>query len=115
MSTDKEQNLNANPEAEIEKMVDSVAENNNYKYFNFLINATNQANLTDTYNMSSVQANVLFVLVNPYYIDNFQLENMNLNIKMTESDKVIINDKEFSTVEIQPGIRVFGVIENNKE
>jgi len=114
LSTDKDQTLNANLEAEIERIVEAVAEDNN-KYFNFLINASNQANLTDTYDMSSVQANVLFVLVNPYYIDNFDLDNMNLSIRMNENNKVFINDKEFNTVEIQPGIRVFGVIENNKE
>jgi len=115
LSTDKEQNLNVNPEAEIENMVESVAEDSSYRYFNFLINASNQANLTDTYNMSSVQANVLFVLVNPYYVDSFDLDNMNLNIRMNENNKIIINGKEFNTVEIQPGIRVFGVIENNRE
>ena len=115
MSTDKEQNLNANPEAEIESIVESVTEDRNYRYFNFLINAANQANLTDTYNMSSVQANVLFVLVHPYYIDSFDIENMNLNMRMGENNKVIINDKEFDTVEIQPGIRAFGVIKDSRE
>ncbi len=115
MSTEKEQNLNANPEAEIERMVESVSENQDYRYFNFLINASNQANLTDTYNMSSVQANVLFVLIHPYYINSFDLENMNLNVRMNENNKVFINDKEFDTVEIQPGIRVFGIIKNNEE
>ncbi|HHV99370.1 MAG TPA: hypothetical protein GXX36_07325 [Clostridiaceae bacterium] len=96
-------------------MVETLAENDNNINVYLLINASNQANLTNISNMSAAQANVVFVLVNPYYIDNFNLENMNLNISMNEHNKVIINDKEFDTIEMQPGIRVFGVIESIKE
>lgn len=107
--------ININPEEEIEKIVDTAAENTGYKYLNFLINASNQTNLTNTRNLSSVQANVLFVLVNPYYIDSLNLEDMNLDIRMNENNMVVINNRKFETVEIHPGIRIFGIIKNNEE
>lgn len=115
MSNNNEVNINVSPEEEVEKFVDTITENTEYKHFNFLINASNQANLIDTYNMSSVQANVLFVLIQPCYIDSISMEDINLNIKMNENNSIVINDREFEAVEIQPGIRVFGINKNSEE
>lgn len=80
------------------------------KSYNFLINAINQANLTHTYNLSPTQANAIFILVSPYYIENFNLEGLDFNIKVNEDNSVLLNNKLFDTLEIEPGIKVFGVL-----
>jgi hypothetical protein len=102
-------NSRINPEEEVENTVDEITENVECKCFNFLINASNQANLTRTKGLSSAQVNALFVLIHPYFIESFNIEDMNLSIKMSEDNTVCINGQKFETVEIQPGIRVFGI------
>lgn len=106
---------NVNPEEEIKNMVESVTEDNNHKCFNFIINASNQANLTNTYKLPSTQINAVFVLINPYCIEDFNLEDMNLSIKMSEEGSILIDNKEYKAVEVEPGIRVFGILKNNGE
>lgn len=96
-----------NEESSIENSLNDIIEYD--KSYNFLINALNQANLTNTYNVSPIQANVLFVLVSPYYIDNLNLEGLALNIKINENGSVLLNNQVFDAVEIQPGVKVFGV------
>lgn len=110
-----EANENVNPEEEIENMVESVTEDVNNKCFNFIINASNQANLINTYKLPSTQINAVFILIHPYCIEDFNLEDMNLSIKMNEEGSILIDDKEYKAVEVQPGIKVFGILRNNEE
>ncbi|WP_242866775.1 hypothetical protein [Abyssisolibacter fermentans] len=78
--------------------------------YNFLVNASNQANLVNTYNLSPLQLNSIFVLISPYYIENFNIEDLNINVKINEEGIVWLNDKEFKTLEIEKGVKVFGIV-----
>lgn len=92
---------------DIEKdVIDAI---NNKNSYSFLINALNQANLTNTYNVSPIQANAFFVLVHPYHIENFYLDGLNLDIKINDDGSVIINNEVFQALEIGPGVKVFGI------
>lgn len=103
------------PEEEIENIVDEVTEAADCKCFNFLINASNQANLVKTSSLSPAQINALFVIIHPYHLECFDLEDMNLSIKLSEDNIVSINGQKFETIELEPGIRVFGIAVNNGE
>ena len=108
-------NSTIKPEEEVENMVDEITEEADLKCFNFSINASNQANLTNTSNLMPTQVNALFVLIYPYHLESFDLEDMNLAIKMSEDHKVSINRKEFETAEVEPGIRIFGITKSSGE
>ena len=96
-------------EGSIEESIKEIIENKNNTPYNFLINASNQANLTNTYNTSHMQMNALFVLVSPYYIEKFDLEGLDLNINFNENGTITLDNKEFSAIEIKPGIKVFSI------
>jgi hypothetical protein len=115
LDMNSELNQFTNPEEEIENYVDEITESVETKNFNFLVNASNMANFTGTDNLSSSQINALFVLIHPYYIESFDIEDMNLSIEMSENNTVLINEQRFETMEIQPGIRIFGVTKISEE
>ncbi|SDK07208.1 hypothetical protein [Natronincola ferrireducens] len=96
-----------------EKVVEEVMEEENNGSYTFLINASNQGNLTNTYNASSLQMNAVFVMVSPYYIEKFNLEGLDLNISVDEKGTVKINNESFKSLEIKPGVRIFGISKEN--
>lgn len=100
------------------KPEDSLAEildYNDSKIYNFMINASNQANLTGNNNISPTQLSSIFVIINPYYIEKLNIEGLNLDIKMNENNIVSINKKNYEMIEIEPGIKVFGICKEDKE
>lgn len=85
------------------------------KIYNFMINASNQANLANKHNVSPVQFNSVFVVIHPYYIERLNFENLDLDIRMNENGSISINNRNYKLIEIEPGIRVFGIYEEKKE
>jgi hypothetical protein len=85
------------------------------RIYNFMINASNQANLANKHNVSPVQVNSVFVVINPYYIEKLNFESLNLDIRMNENGVISINNKNYRMIEIEPGIKVFGIYEEKKE
>ena len=84
------------------------------KFSNFLINASNQANLTGVKNLSAIQINSVFIFIDPYRLESFELEETpDLEINMDEKGYVWLNGKQLELVEIKPGISVFGVIKDD--
>ncbi len=77
--------------------------------YNFLINALNQTNLTNANNSTMFQANAIFVLVSPYFIEKFELDGLDLDIKINEDGLLIINNEHFNAYEIKPGVKIFGI------
>lgn len=98
------------PEEEIDEIVNNMVRDKDKNYFNFLINASNQANLANTSDLTYSQINALFVLVYPYSLENFDIEGLNLDIKMSEDGSIYIDGKNFEAVEIQPGIKILGIV-----
>lgn len=76
---------------------------------NFLINASNQANLSNKKNADSLQMNVVMVLVSPYEIDKLNFEDLDLDMTIDEKGIININGNPFETVEIEPGVRILGI------
>nr|WP_272876677.1 hypothetical protein [Clostridium sp. Cult1] len=92
-----------------------ILDYNDSKIYNFMINASNQANLTGNNNISPTQLSSIFVIINPYYIEKLNIEGLNLDIKMNENNIVSINKKNYEMIEIEPGIKVFGICKEDKE
>lgn len=86
-------------------------ENSVVKSYNFLINATNQANLAGTDNVKAAQINSVFVLVTPYYIDRFNLAGLDLDIRIDEEGLMWINQQSFEPIEIARGVKIIGIIQ----
>lgn len=63
------------------QFMEEVLDDENTKVYNFMINTSNQANLSRSNNISPVQLNAVFVLVNPYYIEQFNIEDLDLKFK----------------------------------
>ncbi|PKM79216.1 MAG: hypothetical protein CVU88_06940 [Firmicutes bacterium HGW-Firmicutes-13] len=82
----------------------------NRKNYNFLINASNQANLAGAEGISPTQLNSIFMSISPYYIEKLELEGLDLNISVDEQGSIWINDNQFEAVEIMPGVSLFGII-----
>ncbi len=80
------------------------------KSYNFLINASNQANMAGISNHSSLQLNAIFFFISPYYIEKFKLEGLDLDFKVDEKGVIWINNVPFEAREVQPGIKVLGII-----
>jgi len=91
-----------------------LLDGDNNRICNFMINASNQANLANRQNTSPVQVNSVFVVINPYYIERLSLENLNLDIRMNENGILSINNRSFRMIEIEPGIKVFGIYEEKE-
>jgi len=47
--------------------------------------------------------------VNPYYIERFNIGDLDLNLKVDKEGTVTINDKSYDMLEIEPGVKIFGV------
>lgn len=108
-------NINGyDPEAEVEEMVDKVIEDDEFRQFSFLINASNQANLAKVNKVKQTQINALLVLIHPYYIKNLDLEDFNLTIDVSEAGNIRIEDCELKLLEIKPGVKVFGIIKEEQ-
>lgn len=91
------------------QFMEKVLDDENTKVYNFMINTSNQANLSRSNNISPVQLNAVFVLVNPYYIEQFNIEDLDLNLKVDKERTITINDKNYEMLESEPGVKIFGV------
>lgn len=100
--------------AEREEFFSELLDGENNKIYNFMINASNQANLANKHSASPVQINSVFVVINPYYIEKLNFENLNLDIRMNENGVISINNKNYHMIEIESGIRVFGIYEEKE-
>jgi len=86
------------------------------KFSNFLINASNQANLTGTSDVTAYQINSVFIFIDPYKLESFEMEEVpGLEIDIDEKGYVCINGQEYKLIETTPGISVFGVVKHDKE
>lgn len=74
-----------------------------------MINSSNQANLTRNNNISPVQLNSIFIVIDPYYIEKLNIEGLDLEIKMGEDNRITINNRNYEMVELEPGIKIFGI------
>ncbi len=92
-----------------------IIDNKDDRIYNFLINTSNQANLTASNNISPLQLSSVFVVISPYYIDKFNIEGLDVDIKITEDNTVTINNQDYEMVEVKPGIKIFGLCKQNKE
>lgn len=82
----------------------------------FLINTSNQANLTDVNDISAYQINSVFIFVDPYRLENFKIEEApELEVDMDKKGHVWINNQEYELIEIKPGISIFGIVKHKKE
>lgn len=93
----------------IDENIEDIVEEGHKGYYNFLVNASNQASLSNSCNASPLQVNAVFVVVSPYYIEKFNLEGVDLDISINEKGTVQINNQEFNTLEIKPGVKIFGI------
>lgn len=80
------------------------------KIYNFMINASNQANLTNSDNVSPMQLNSIFVFISPYALEKVNLEGLDIEIRMDDKGFIHINDLQFEPVEITSGVSVLGVL-----
>lgn len=75
-----------------------------------MINATNQANLTNTDNVSPMQLNSIFITIYPYILENVDIEGLNIDIRMDDKGSIFINGLQYEPVEIIPGVSVLGIL-----
>jgi len=115
LDSENKNRIDVNPEEEIEEIIDEIIENGECRFFNFLVNCSNQANLVLTNDLRHNQVNVVLVLVHPYYINDIDLEEFNLRIKVDGDGQITVDDLRFEAHEIQPGIKVFGIVKNSGE
>lgn len=87
-----------------------TASNSEKKFYNFLINASNQANLTNVDNVSPMQLNSVFVFIYPYVLENVDIEGLDIDIRMDDKGLIFINDLQFEPVEIISGVSVLGIL-----
>lgn len=85
------------------------------KNYNFLINSSNQANMSGSSNISPFQLNSVFIMVSPYYVEKFNLEGLDLEIKMDGQGTMWINGNPFKTVELGPGVSILGISVNKQD
>ncbi|NLY86452.1 MAG: hypothetical protein GX077_08895 [Tissierellia bacterium] len=97
-----------------EEFLGEILDYENSKIYNFMINASNQANLSRNKNISPMQLNSIFVVISPYYIEKLNIEGMDINIDIDEEGIVTINNKNFEMIEIEPGVKVFGISKESK-
>lgn len=97
-----------------EEFLGKILDYENSKIYNFMINASNQANLSRNKNISPMQLNSIFVVISPYYIEKLNIEGMDINIDIDEEGIVTINNKNFEMIEIEPGVKVFGISKESK-
>lgn len=80
------------------------------KFYNFMINASNQANLSNSDNLSPMQLNSVFVFISPYILEKVEIEGLDIDIRMDDKGFIHINDLQFDPVEIAPGVSVLGIL-----
>lgn len=88
----------------------SVIDTESDRKFNLLVNVSNQANLVDTKNVSPVQLNSFFLFVSPYVMEKCIFEDLNIDLKVDESGKIWINNRQVKPVEIKPGVSILGIV-----
>ena len=98
-----------------DEFFDEVLDDKNTKLYNFMINASNQANLANDKNISPTQLNAVFVLINPYYLEEFNIEGLDLRFTVSEEGVVTINNKDYEMFELGPGIKIFGISKQEGE
>jgi hypothetical protein len=96
-------------DSRLDHLLEEVLDDDDTRIYNFMINTSNQANLSRSNNISPVQLNAVFVLVNPCYIEQFNIGDLDLNLKVDKEGTVTINDKSYDMLEIEPGVKIFGV------
>lgn len=79
------------------------------KTYNFLINASNQANLSSSSNMSAVQLNSILVFINPYELEKLNFEDLDIDIQVDGKGIIKVNGLPVEPIEIKPGLRVLGI------
>ncbi len=79
------------------------------KPIQFLINASNQANVSSTSNVTAVQLNAFLVFIEPYELESLNLEGFDIEVNMEEDGKVRIDGLTFETIEVKPGVKVLGI------
>ncbi len=92
-----------------DKFMEEVLDEDDSRTYNFMINTSNQANLSRINNVSPVQLNAVFILIHPYYIEKFNIKGMELDLKVNEEGVITINNKNYEMLEVEPGIKIFGV------
>lgn len=80
------------------------------KTYNFLINASNQANLASNSNMSAVQLNSILVFINPYQLERLNFEDLDIDIQIDERGNIKVNDLLIKPVEVKPGVKILGIV-----
>jgi len=83
------------------------------KAFNLLINASNQANLCSIKNTKGIQLNSILVFIEPYVLEQMEMEEMDIHINIDETGGLRINNTHVEAIEITPGIKVFGLLKTN--
>jgi hypothetical protein len=78
--------------------------------YNLIINESNQANLCNNENISAAQINSVFVFINPYTLESFKVDGLNIDIKIDDNGFISVNGKEFEIVEAAPGVKIFGIL-----
>lgn len=91
------------------EFLEEVLDPEDNRIYNFMINTSNQANLSRSNSISPVQLNAVFILIHPYFIEKFNIEGLELDLNVSEEGIVTINDKNYETIEVKPGIKIFGV------
>ena len=84
------------------------------KYYNFLINASNQANLAGTDNASPVQANAVLVFISPYMIDKLTFEGLDINLQVDQKGTAWVSNQPFKTIEVEPGVNILGILKSEE-
>ncbi|MFZ5988372.1 MAG: hypothetical protein ACOYWZ_14775 [Bacillota bacterium] len=80
------------------------------KFYNFMINTSNQANLTNIENTSAMQMNSIFVFISPYVLEKVNIEGLDIDIRVDDKGLVHINNTQFEPVEITSGVSVLGIL-----
>lgn len=79
------------------------------KSLNMLVNASNQANLTNTNNLTISQINSVFIMISPYCLEDYRLDGLDLDIRIDEEGTLWVNNQGFEAIEIMKGVNVIGV------
>ncbi len=90
--------------------MNSVIDTDSDRKFNLLVNASNQANLIDTKNVSPTQINSFFLFVSPFVMEKCIFEDLNIDLKIDENGKFWINSRQVKPVEIKPGVSILGIV-----
>ncbi len=85
------------------------------KPYNFLINASNQANLSSNSNITAAQFNSFFVFIHPYELEKMNFDGFEINIDMDDKGNLCINDTTFEAIEISPGVKIFAISKTKLE